>query len=202
MRDRACRLDLRSEFDSSSFSRSSLCDLVDKCKTCRSRAHRIYVHCMITEVLLAVTQSMWSLTLTTCWGTWQRGGWSREEVWEEKCTLLGAQKWKDWETCSEVRVRGRERVGLGLECVYGTEVTVCACHVNFCLCIFSLPGQVCIISFPHLNLNPVEQAWLCVCECMGVYMYWYLCVLSLDPWIAAFRLNLTDKLQGCLQAIG
>lgn len=96
----------------------------------------------------------------------QRGGWSREEVWEEKCRLLGAQKWKDWETCSEVRVRGRERVGLGLECVYGTEVTVCACRVNFCLCAWSGVW----LSHPHTWIwilwSRLDCVW--VYECLHV----------------------------------
>lgn len=44
-------------------------------------------------------------------------------------------------------MRGRRRVGLGLEHVYGTEVTVLVSYVNLCLVVFSLPGQVCG-SFP------------------------------------------------------
>lgn len=130
----------------------------------------------------------------------KRGDWAEEEeeVWEEEHGQLGAQKWKDWEMCGEVRVRGRRRVGLGLEHVYGAEVTLLAVlHVNLCLAVFSLPGQVC-------GSFPCTWMWILWnrldCEC--VYMYWYLYVLSLDPWITWFRPNLTDKLRGCLQGIG
>lgn len=43
---------------------------------------------------------------------------------------------------------GRERVGPGLECVYGAEVTVLACYVNLGLGIFSLPGHCEVILIP------------------------------------------------------
>lgn len=66
-------------------------------------------------------------------------------------------------------------MGLGHECVYGTRVTVCTYYVNLCLCVFSLPGQVC----SYLIHTPVSESCgaglivsvvVCVFMCTGFCM--------------------------------
>lgn len=77
-------------------------------------------------------------------------------------------------TCSEVRVRGRERVGLGHECVFDTKVTLCVCVceyvVNLCLCVFSLPGQVCSYLIPTAVSESCGAGLIVsVCLCVPVF---------------------------------
>lgn len=72
-------------------------------------------------------------------------------------------------------MRGRERVGLSPECVYGTEVTVRACYVNLCLCVFSLPGHVCgyLIPTPQsesCGAGLIGSVVVCVFTCIGICM--------------------------------
>lgn len=83
----------------------------------------------------------------------EQGGGLGRGVWAAGST--GMERLRNLQ---QVRVRGRERVGLGPECVYGTEVTVRACYVNLCLCAFHCLVMCAVISSPHLSLNPVEQA--------------------------------------------
>lgn len=71
-------------------------------------------------------------------------------------------------------MRGREKVGLSLECVYGTEVTVRTYNVNLCLCVFSLPGQVCsylITPTPEsesCGAGLIVSVVVCVFTCIGI----------------------------------
>lgn len=57
------------------------------------------------------------------------------ELWEERereeYGLPVAQKWKDWETCSGFRVRGRERAGL-------------LWHRGNCACMLCEPVPMCL----------------------------------------------------------
>lgn len=59
--------------------------------------------------------------------------------------------------------------------------TVRVCNVNLCLCVFSLPGQVCsylITPTPEsesCGAGLIVSVVVCVFTCVGI------CVLSLDP---------------------
>lgn len=103
------------------------------------------------------------------------GGWSREEVWEEECGLPVAQKWKDWKTCSEARVCGRQRVGLGRECVYYPKVTVCIRCQLVPVCFFIARSGV-QLSLPHTRVWILWSRLDCKCGDVCVFMCPSICM--------------------------
>lgn len=144
---------------------------------------------MVTGIRLALAQSLWFLTLRTCWGTSQVEG-RMEQRWG-----LGRGVWAagstEMERLKKPAVRlgcvGEEGAGFDHKHVYDRKVTVYEHDVNLCLCVFSLPGQVC----SYLTPTPVSESCgaglivsVDVCYCVPVSV----CdMLSLDPWIAPIQ---------------